>query len=291
MDERRIQHYFRPDRNMPAHEGAEQARHEPTQESRDHAYVPRRRVVSHIDLSLLCPHSLKLISVTVVSMLRLKWMIQFANTQNVTWDYTPVGYWSTLEVHIGIVIACLPALRSLQHRIFPSTKTPTSYYNRPSGAYGYNSKGGSPFPSISKFRKQHSNLTTSASQASMMRSRDRTKKDKDFIQLDEYEIRLDSDVEKGEVRRGINNTQIERGSVHREDAAATFIDSSSLATLPQAGAYNAGRPYPQDVITVRKEYSVNVEYNSDSLSPSPPRLSEERILPAKESRTSILRKN
>ncbi|KAF2475432.1 uncharacterized protein BDR25DRAFT_382409 [Lindgomyces ingoldianus] len=49
---------------------------------------------------------------TVVSMLHLKWLIQFAKTENVTWDYTPVGYWSTFEVHVSIIIACLPALRS-----------------------------------------------------------------------------------------------------------------------------------------------------------------------------------
>lgn len=209
-------------------------------------------------------------SVTVVSMLRLKWMIQFANTENVTWDYTPVGYWSTLEVHVGVLIACLPALRSLQHRLFPSTKTPASYYNGPSKAYGYNSKGGSPFPSIAKFRKRQSDIGNTTSQASMMRSRDRTKGDKDFIQLDEYEIRLDQDVEKGQVGRGQTNTQIERGSTHADDA--TFLDTSSIMTALPTSTYN---PQRQDAITVRKEYSVNVEYHQESLSSSPPRMSDD----------------
>ena len=145
-------------------------------------------------------------------MLRLKWMIQFANTQNVTWDYTPVGYWSTLEVHVGIIIACLPALRSLQHRLFPDSKHPTAYYAGPSG-YGNYSKGGSPFPSIAKgFRsKSQSRTGTQVSQASMLRSQRSRKShtDKDFIQLDEYEIKMDEDVERGNVGRGVTTAQIE----------------------------------------------------------------------------------
>ncbi|KAF2136873.1 uncharacterized protein K452DRAFT_302380 [Aplosporella prunicola CBS 121167] len=71
--------------------------------------------------------------VTVVSMLRLKWMIQFANSQNVTWDYVPIGYWSTIEVHAGIICACLPAIRALLYKLFPRVM------GRGSGArsYGY----------------------------------------------------------------------------------------------------------------------------------------------------------
>lgn len=52
-------------------------------------------------------------------MLRLKWMIQFANSQNVTWDYVPIGYWSTIEVHAGILCACLPAMRALLYKACP----------------------------------------------------------------------------------------------------------------------------------------------------------------------------
>ena len=35
-------------------------------------------------------------------------------------DYVPLGYWSTLEVHISIVIACLPSIRALFIRLFPN---------------------------------------------------------------------------------------------------------------------------------------------------------------------------
>ena len=200
-------------------------------------------------------------------MLRLKWMIQFAQTENVTWDYTPIGYWSTLEVHVGIIVACLPALRSLQHRVFPETRTTINYYSNP---YGGPSKGGSPFPSIAKYKRGPSDHTTQNSQASMMRSRDRTRADKDFIQLEEYEVRMQPDVEKGEAGRGINNTFIERASMHTDDDA-TFLDTSSLHnTMLPTATYNPRRA--TDVIKVKKEYSVNVEYASPvpGLSSSPP---------------------
>lgn len=31
-----------------------------------------------------------------------------------------MGYWSTIEVHVGVICACLPAIRSLLTRICPS---------------------------------------------------------------------------------------------------------------------------------------------------------------------------
>jgi hypothetical protein len=231
-------------------------------------------------------------SVTVVSMLRLKWLIQFANTENVSWDYTPVGYWSTLEVHVGIVIACLPALRALQHRLFPSSKTPASYYGNPSGGYGYGTgtKGGggsSAFPSItSKFRSRRvSKHMTSASQASMMRTRN---DDKEFIQLEEYEFRLgESQAEKEAIGRGLNNTQVERGSMHSDDG--TFLDTSSAVHVLPARVYEPRPRLPADAITVRKEYSVNVEYGpAESEGSSPP---AERALSAAARRSSSVRRD
>ncbi|KAK8035785.1 hypothetical protein PG991_001858 [Apiospora marii] len=53
------------------------------------------------------------IFVTIVSAIRLRSLIMFANSQNITWDYNEAAYWSTIEMHVGIVCACLPALRAL----------------------------------------------------------------------------------------------------------------------------------------------------------------------------------
>ncbi|KAJ9247285.1 hypothetical protein DTO280E4_874 [Paecilomyces variotii] len=58
--------------------------------------------------------------VTIVSIIRLQSLVEFATTSNVTWDYVAIGYWSTIEVHVGVVCACLPAIRSLLLHIFPS---------------------------------------------------------------------------------------------------------------------------------------------------------------------------
>ncbi|KAF3005327.1 hypothetical protein E8E14_002347 [Neopestalotiopsis sp. 37M] len=58
--------------------------------------------------------------VTIVSAIRLRSLIEFGTTQNVTQDYVEVGYWSTIEVPVGIICACMPAVRSLFSKVLPS---------------------------------------------------------------------------------------------------------------------------------------------------------------------------
>ncbi|KAH8199888.1 hypothetical protein TruAng_005944 [Truncatella angustata] len=53
------------------------------------------------------------IFVTIVSVIRLRSLILFASTENPTWDYNEAAWWSTIELHVGIICACLPSLRSL----------------------------------------------------------------------------------------------------------------------------------------------------------------------------------
>ncbi|KAL2817614.1 hypothetical protein BJX63DRAFT_419555 [Aspergillus granulosus] len=67
---------------------------------------------------VICMFSLGLF-VTLVSVIRLESLIVFANTTNLTWDYVQVGYWSTIEIHVGVICACLPAIRALFRRIWP----------------------------------------------------------------------------------------------------------------------------------------------------------------------------
>ncbi|KAJ5288689.1 hypothetical protein N7478_001719 [Penicillium angulare] len=57
--------------------------------------------------------------VTLVSILRLNSLIHFASTTNLTWDYVTIGYWSTIECDVGVICACLPAIRSLLRRVSP----------------------------------------------------------------------------------------------------------------------------------------------------------------------------
>ncbi|KAF7902471.1 hypothetical protein EAF00_002374 [Botryotinia globosa] len=61
--------------------------------------------------------------VTAISIIRLHALIEFANTTNITWDYSPAAYWSTLEMHVGIFCGCLPALRPLLNMIMPKLQT------------------------------------------------------------------------------------------------------------------------------------------------------------------------
>ncbi|PVH72157.1 hypothetical protein DL98DRAFT_611756, partial [Cadophora sp. DSE1049] len=66
--------------------------------------------------------------VTVVSILRLKALVTFANTSNPTWDFFDAGLWSTIELDVGIICACMPAIRIILIRMFPrlgSTQTST----------------------------------------------------------------------------------------------------------------------------------------------------------------------
>ncbi|KAF2838138.1 GMC oxidoreductase [Patellaria atrata CBS 101060] len=57
--------------------------------------------------------------VTIVSILRLRTILRFGDSENVTWDYVALGYWSTIEIHVGIICACMPALRSFFKHIWP----------------------------------------------------------------------------------------------------------------------------------------------------------------------------
>ena len=58
-------------------------------------------------------------SVTIVSILRLDTLSSFAKSTNVSWDGVPFGYWSSIELHVGIICACMPALYSLFKHYFP----------------------------------------------------------------------------------------------------------------------------------------------------------------------------
>lgn len=80
-------------------------------------------------------------SVTIISVVRLQSLILFANSANISWDYTAAAYWSTLEIHVGIICACLPSCRhlliSLGASILKSTRFGNSAY---ANSNGYGSK-------------------------------------------------------------------------------------------------------------------------------------------------------
>ncbi|CAD6452319.1 1d51a128-50f8-45a5-af4c-dc505450d2dd [Sclerotinia trifoliorum] len=95
------------------------------------------------------------ILITIVSVLRLKSLVHFANTQNPTWDYLEVGYWSTIEICVGIICSSMPALRLLLVRIFPRFASTTHNSSNHSKTHGNDpSKRRSSIPKI-QFRNAY----------------------------------------------------------------------------------------------------------------------------------------
>lgn len=71
--------------------------------------------------------------VTVISIVRLQSLITFGNSTNATWNNLQVSLWSTIEINVGIICACMPTLRLLLLRMFPKLSTTyrnaSGYYN------------------------------------------------------------------------------------------------------------------------------------------------------------------
>lgn len=73
--------------------------------------------------------------VTVVSILRLRSLLNFANSTNPTWDNYAVINWSTIEINVGVICACLPSARLILVHFFPralgssSMRYYENYYN------------------------------------------------------------------------------------------------------------------------------------------------------------------
>ncbi|KAF2226021.1 CFEM domain-containing protein [Elsinoe ampelina] len=70
--------------------------------------------------------------VTVVSVIRLQTLVEFAKSANATWEFTAVSIWSTIEITVGIICACLPTVRLLVVKLWPrlagtTIKSKTTY--------------------------------------------------------------------------------------------------------------------------------------------------------------------
>ncbi|KHO11326.1 mannosyl phosphorylinositol ceramide synthase SUR1 [Metarhizium robertsii ARSEF 23] len=57
--------------------------------------------------------------VTVVSILRLQSLLYFYSSENPTWDLWHTAWWSTIEINIGLICACLPTVRLILVRMCP----------------------------------------------------------------------------------------------------------------------------------------------------------------------------
>ncbi|KAK7432914.1 hypothetical protein QQZ08_000385 [Neonectria magnoliae] len=57
--------------------------------------------------------------VTIVSILRLQALVHFGVSSNKTWEFYNVSVWSTIEILVGIMCACLPTMRMVLVKLFP----------------------------------------------------------------------------------------------------------------------------------------------------------------------------
>jgi hypothetical protein len=69
------------------------------------------------------------IFVIITSAIRLQYLVTIAATTNPTWDYTDVIIWTSLEVDVSIIVACLPSMRS-----YLGTKL--DFFGSSNGKYG-----------------------------------------------------------------------------------------------------------------------------------------------------------
>lgn len=64
--------------------------------------------------------------VTIISSFRLKFAVPFRHTTNPTYDYVTLGYWSVLEVDVGIICACMPSIYQLLKVVWPKLVSRTN---------------------------------------------------------------------------------------------------------------------------------------------------------------------
>lgn len=62
-------------------------------------------------------------SATVISIIRLSSLIQFRESSNITWDFWSVSIWSTVEITVGVICACMPSIRVILVRFAPRVFT------------------------------------------------------------------------------------------------------------------------------------------------------------------------
>ncbi|KAH7242043.1 hypothetical protein BKA59DRAFT_479994 [Fusarium tricinctum] len=77
--------------------------------------------------------------VTIVSIIRLQFLVGLGSSHNITYDQTDISIWSTVEINIGIICASMPALRVILVRAFPAlagSSYDSSKYNNYGDHYG-----------------------------------------------------------------------------------------------------------------------------------------------------------
>ncbi|KAJ4320912.1 hypothetical protein N0V84_005616 [Fusarium piperis] len=89
--------------------------------------------------------------VTVVSMIRFQSLVNFGKSKNKTWELYKVSVWSTIEITVGIMCACLPTLRAVLVKAFPILSISSTQRSRGNQYY---ERSNSPQPMASRMGAQ-----------------------------------------------------------------------------------------------------------------------------------------
>lgn len=95
-------------------------------------------------------------STTIVSIIRLKSLVEFSTTTNATYDNVPTAYWSVLEAFVGIFCSCMPAMRRFLATFFPACFGSTNQ------SYGSKNKYASTPNAVVSSRGKHTHLSKSS---------------------------------------------------------------------------------------------------------------------------------
>jgi hypothetical protein len=60
--------------------------------------------------------------VTLCSVVRLQYLVEWGTTDNPTWYYNPIALWSAIECNLAVTCACLPAVFGLCQRAYRYSK-------------------------------------------------------------------------------------------------------------------------------------------------------------------------
>ncbi|PTD07401.1 hypothetical protein HYE67_002206 [Fusarium culmorum] len=90
--------------------------------------------------------------VSIVSIIRLQFLVAFGKSTNPTWDFFDTCYWSVIEVNVAIWCACMPDLRLLIVKAFPRLNSQND--SRPSKSTSSSRKFGVS-PHVSSRQTEH----------------------------------------------------------------------------------------------------------------------------------------
>jgi hypothetical protein len=136
-----VQHLPRLGHHCAAITGAVQIESFDTQEDSSHGGVLSRFLVSlRLVEQFLMIATNERCSITIVTIVRMQFLVKFQNSNNFTYDNGAAAYWSVIELYVSIICVSLPSLAPLLKMMMPcvfgSTTIGGSKHQR-SGYSGY----------------------------------------------------------------------------------------------------------------------------------------------------------